>query len=73
MPRISPISWKKLVMVFEKAGFVLDRQERDHLIYVKVGIKRPVVIPRHSSVPVFVIMNNLKTAMMTREEYFDLL
>lgn len=73
MPRIAPIHYKKLVRVFEKAGFILDRQEGDHLIYVRAGTKRPIVIPMYKQVPVFVIQNNLRSAGISREEYLRLL
>ena len=59
--------------VFEKSGFALDRQEGDHSIYIKVGIKRPIVIPTYHAVPVFIINNNLYTAGILRTEYFKLL
>jgi hypothetical protein len=49
------------------------RQESDHLVYVKPGVIRPVVIPIRKDVPVFVIKNNLRTAGISREEYFRLL
>lgn len=73
MPRIIPIHFKKLVHVFEQSGFVLDRQEGDHLIYIKEGLQRPVVIPMYREVPVFIIKNNLRSASISREEYFELL
>lgn len=34
---------------------------------------RPVVIPDWSEVPVFIIKNNMRTAGMSREIYFELL
>ena len=73
MPRITPIHFKKLVRVFEQCGFELDRKEGDHLIYVKDNIKRPIVIPMYREIPVFIIKNNLRSAGMSREEYFELL
>ncbi len=73
MSRIVPIHHKKLVRVFELSGFVLDRQEGDHLIYVKGGTKRPIVIPTYKQVPVFIIKNNLRSAHISHEEYFRLL
>lgn len=73
MLRIAPIHHKKLVRVFELSGFVLDRREGDHLVYVKEGTKRPVVIPTYKQVPVFIIKNNLRSARISREEYFRLL
>ncbi|PIQ68010.1 MAG: hypothetical protein COV91_06385 [Candidatus Taylorbacteria bacterium CG11_big_fil_rev_8_21_14_0_20_46_11] len=73
MPKIGTIHYRKLVRIFEQKGFVCDRQEGDHLIYVRYDIKRPIVIPKYKSVPVFIILNNLKTSGISREEYFSLL
>lgn len=55
------------------AGFRFARQEGSHRSYVRQGTARPVVIPTYSEVPVFVIRNNLKTAGLSRDEYFRLL
>ena len=70
MPRITPVPYHILVKIFETKGFQLYRQKGDHLVYVKVGISRPVVIPMYQEVPVFIIKNNLRTGKITREEYF---
>jgi hypothetical protein len=43
------------------------------MVFAKAGIIRPIVIPRYAAVPVFVIKNNLRTAGMSRERYFELL
>ena len=73
MPRIIPLPASRLRKVFEKAGFKCVRIEGDHFVYVKPGISRPIVIPDWNEVPVFIIKNNLRTAGITREEYFALL
>lgn len=73
MPKITTVHYRKLIRVFEKKGFVFDRQEGDHLIYVRDDIKRPIVIPMYKSIPVFIILNNLKTASISRKEYLKLL
>lgn len=73
MPKITPIPASKLRKVFEKAGFKCVRIEGDHFVFTKQGIARPVVIPDWKEVPVFIIKNNLRTAGITREEYFSLL
>jgi predicted RNA binding protein YcfA (HicA-like mRNA interferase family) len=73
MSRIVPIPYRKLVRALELEGFVLDRQRGDHMMFTKPGISRPVVIPRDDPVPVFIIKNNLRTAGISREEYFRLL
>jgi predicted RNA binding protein YcfA (HicA-like mRNA interferase family) len=73
MPKITPISSARLARVFEKAGFRLVRQEGDHCIYAKEGVIRPIVIPMRRNVPIFAIKNNLRSAGISRDEYFKLL
>ncbi len=73
MPRITPIHWKTLECIFEKDGFVYDRQEGDHRSYVKKGVFRPVVIPTYREVDEDIIHANMRTAKMPRERYFELL
>ncbi|BFU89813.1 MAG: hypothetical protein NTAFB01_10000 [Nitrospira sp.] len=59
--------------MFEKAGFKCVRTEGDHFVYVRPGVARPVVIPDWNEVPVFIIKNNIRTAGLSREEYFALM
>ena len=73
MPKITPIPAGRLRKIFEKAGFMCARIEGDHFVYTKPGVARPVVIPDWKDVPVFIIKNNMRTAGITREEYFSLL
>ena len=73
MPKIVPIPASRLRKIFEKAGFKCVRIEGDHYVYKKQGIMRPVVIPDWPEVPVFIIKNNIRTAGISRELYFQLL
>jgi predicted RNA binding protein YcfA (HicA-like mRNA interferase family) len=74
MPRITPVSWKKLEAIFLRAGFKFKHQSGSHRTYIKPGIPRPVVLPMHNKpVATFIIQNNLKTAGISRDEYFKLL
>lgn len=73
MPRISPVHWTALERVFLAAGFRFARQEGSHRSYLREGTLRPVVIPTYQEVPVSIIRNNLKTAGISRDEYFRLL
>jgi predicted RNA binding protein YcfA (HicA-like mRNA interferase family) len=73
MPRITPVRWQDLEKVFLLAGFRFARQEDSHRSYVKAGVLRPIVIPTYQEVPVSIIRNNLKTAGISRDEYFRLL
>ena len=73
MPKITPISSSKLRKVFEKDGFKCVRIEGDHYVYTKKGVIRPIVIPKWPEIPVFIIRNNIRTAGISREQYFQLL
>ena len=73
MPRIVPVHWRSLEKVFLRAGFRFVRQEGSHRAYTRSGVARPVVIPAYTEVPVSIIRNNLKTAGISRDEYFRLL
>ena len=73
MPAIRPLDYQTLIKVFEQDGITYNRQRGDHLIFTKLGVRRPLVIPMYAAVPVFIIKNLLRTAEMTRERYFELL
>lgn len=73
MVRLRPFHWRKLAKAFERDGWRLERVAGDHLIFTKMGYSRPLVIPKEKEVDVFIINNNIKTAKLTREEFFKLL
>ena len=73
MPKFTPLHWRTVEAVFVASGFRFVRQEGSHRSYTKDGVARPVVIPAYADVPVFIIRNNLKTAGITRDEFFLLL
>jgi predicted RNA binding protein YcfA (HicA-like mRNA interferase family) len=73
MPKFAPVDWRTLERIFVSAGFRFLRQEGSHRSYTKPGVSRPVVIPAYREVPVFIIRNNLKTAGLSRDDYFRLL
>ncbi len=73
MPRITPVGWRALVRVFELYGCEYKRKKGSHHILICPEAKRAVVIPEYSKIDVMIIRNNMWTAGMKREEYFDLL
>ncbi len=73
MPKINSTDWKTQVKIFEKYGCTFVRQKGSHMIFDHSRAKRPVVIPKYDEVPVTVILANMRTVGMTREEYFILL
>ena len=73
MPRLRPIHWKVLECIFQKDGFVFDRQQGDHKLYVKAGVIRPIIIPTYKEIDLDIIKSNMRTAGMDRRRYFELL
>ncbi|MEK7481668.1 MAG: type II toxin-antitoxin system HicA family toxin [Patescibacteria group bacterium] len=71
MSKISPVDYRRLICIFEKEGFVLNRIRGDHSMFTKDGVARPLVIPHYEAVPVFIVKNLLRTAGMSRERYFE--
>jgi predicted RNA binding protein YcfA (HicA-like mRNA interferase family) len=73
MPRLAPQHYRILIKIFEKAGFVVKRTSSSHIIMNKPGVDKPIVIPKYDEVDVDIIKANLRTARLSREEYFSLL
>ncbi len=73
MPRLTPQHYRILVKLFERAGFTVKRTRGSHIVMNKPDVDRPIVIPKYERVDVDIIKANLRTAQMSREEYFDLL
>ena len=72
-PRITPVHWKVLECIFQKDGFVFERQESSHRTYIKEGCLRPLVIPTYSEIDDDIIHGLMRTAGMTRKKYFEYL
>ena len=73
MPRLFPTHWKTQVHIFELFGCLYRRKEGSHHILICPGAKRAVVIPEYEEIDVEIIKNNMRTAGMSRESYFELL
>lgn len=73
MPRLTPIHWRKLVKILATEGAVIVGQTGDHIELKKEGAKRRLVVPKYKNIPIFIIKNNLETAGISRERYFELL
>jgi predicted RNA binding protein YcfA (HicA-like mRNA interferase family) len=73
MPKLTHVSWKLLVCIFEKDGFKKDRHADSHVVMTKTGVSRPIVIPTYQEVGADIITSNMRTAEMSRERYFQLL
>lgn len=73
MVRIQSIHWKEFEKFLFKIGCEFKREKGDHRVYWKEGIKRSVVIPRDTSLPAFIILNNLRVLGISREEYIRII
>lgn len=73
MAHLAPIHWKKFEKFLVYIGCHFEREKGDHRIYWREGLKRPVVIPRDTQLPVFVIRNNLRILNISPEEYLEIL
>ncbi len=72
MVRIQSIHWKEFEKFLFKIGCVFKRERGDHRVYWKDGIKRPI-IPRNTSLPAFIILNNLRVLEISRGEYLRII
>lgn len=73
MPALTPVKWKDFERFLLFAGCTFKRQSGGHRIYTRGGLKRPIVIPAHGTIPVFVIRNNIRLLGITPELYFEIL
>ena len=73
MPGVTSIHWKRFEWFVLFCGCTLEREKGDHRIYSRPDLKRPVVIPRDSALPIFIIRNNLRLLGVSIEEYLTIL
>ncbi len=71
--KIGAIHWKKFETFLISRGCVFKRERGDHRVYAKIGLKRPIIIPRDTELPPFIILNNLRTLGVSRDTYLDFL
>ena len=69
--KIGSIHWKKFEKFLLHCGCVFKREKGDHRVYWKEGIKRTVIIPRDTELSPIIILNNLRTPGVSRDEYLD--
>lgn len=73
MPRITPVHWKVLTCIFEKAGYTFDRQRGSHIVYIKSDNPRSVPLPKHDAIQKELIRALINEIGITRDQYFDYL
>ncbi|MBI2623389.1 MAG: type II toxin-antitoxin system HicA family toxin [Candidatus Liptonbacteria bacterium] len=73
MPHLAPIHWKKFEKFLLYVGCTLERERGDHRIYERAGLTRPLVVPRVTAIPIFILRNNLRVLGVSVETYLEIL
>lgn len=75
LPKLGAIKPDKLIKVLELAGYRVARTRGSHVIMTKEGTGRTLVVTRHprKDIPPEHIKNQLRSAGITLEKYFELL
>ena len=73
MPALTPIKWREFEKFLLYVGCEFKRQKGGHRIYNRAGLHRPLVVPCHGIIPIFVIRNNLRLLQIQTEQYFEIL
>jgi len=73
MPKLYPTGWRIQLKIFEQFGCSYRRKKGSHHVLTYPGAKRVIVIPEYDEIDVDIIKNNMRTAGMSREQYFALL
>jgi len=71
--RLTPLSWEKIVCVFEKLGYRMAGQKGSHIKLEKPGTARPLIVPRYDEVGIDIIYNLIRTAGIDRKAFLQLL
>jgi hypothetical protein len=68
--KLRPLPGSVLVKFFCKHGFTASsRRGTSHIVLRKPGCMRPLVIQDKREIPVFIILNNLRSAGIDREQF----
>lgn len=73
MAGIVPVHWRNFEKFLTFIGCLLIRERGDHRIYNRQGLKRPIVIPKDTAIPVFIIRNNLRLLSISPVEYLEII
>lgn len=73
MAKLAPIHWRKFEKFLLFVGCEFTREKGDHRIYSRSGLARPIVIPRDTQLPIFIIRNNLRILQISVDEYLNIL
>ena len=73
MAALPAVSGERAVRVFQKAGWVKDRQRGSHVILIKPGHSASLSVPQHREVAPGTLRALIRTAGMTVGEFVALM
>lgn len=73
MSKLPSLSWKKVERGLKRQGFAFDRQKGSHRVYYHPKTNVTVVVPQHSEIKKGTLMQILRQAGLSREEFLKLL
>ena len=70
MGKFKNIPYRKIKKLLEINGWYIDRQKGSHILFVKTGTIRPLVIPYHEKeIDSYLIREIIKALNLTEEEF----
>ena len=73
MAGLPSVSGERAVRVFEKAGWVIDRQRGSHVILIKPGNPASLSVPQHRELAPGTLRSLIRASGMTVTQFADLL
>jgi predicted RNA binding protein YcfA (HicA-like mRNA interferase family) len=72
MDKVGRISWKRFEKFLLAIGCEFKGQKGSHRKYHKADVIRPIIIPCDDELPNFIVLNNLRTLGMTKEQFVEI-
>jgi predicted RNA binding protein YcfA (HicA-like mRNA interferase family) len=70
MPKLPSVKPRELIKIFEKKGYIVDRQKGSHVILFHPASKRRLTIPMHmKDVPNGTLLAIVKQSGLTKDEF----
>ena len=73
--KLPRLSWSEIIKLLSKKGFGIARQKGSHVILTKETDegKKAVVVPNHKEVDKGTLLEIIRQAGLTREEFMELI
>lgn len=73
MPKLPAVKPRELIKIFEKQGYIVDRQKGSHVILYHLFSRRRLTIPMHTKeIPNGTLLSIIKQSGLTKEEFIKI-